>query len=111
MCDQIRHIKGIGYEVRKVSLFKDGERKNITDIILKEKKEGLFVAILSDKNGNRSHAVGIDAGRKVIYDCMETKELQLNEENLSICCGLNVLFHRIELAGELNKQDIKQVKK
>ena len=75
----VRHLSDIRYEVRKVSLLNEGEHLNLTDIILKEKKEGLFVAILSDSNGNRSHAVGIDAGRQVIYNCMVKNELQLNE--------------------------------
>ena len=103
LCDQIRNIKGIGYDLRKVSLFKDYKSANITDLILKEKKEGLFVAMLSDCNGNQSHAVGIDVGTHVVYDCMEYKQLQSNRDNLSIFCGDNVLFHHIELVGELKK--------
>ena len=35
---------------------------------------------------------------------MEDKQLQLNEDNLSICCGINKEFHRIELACELQKK-------
>ena len=42
-----------------------------------------------------SHVVGLDAGKEVIYDCMEDTRLRLNEENLSICCGPNKEFHRI----------------
>ena len=37
------------------------------------------------------------------YDCMEDKQLHLNEDNLLICCGLSMEFHRIEIAGELKK--------
>ena len=102
--DQLRFIDGKKYQVCKVSLFKDYKSKNLTDLILYEKRDGLFVAILSDKDGNRSHAVGIDAGNQLIYDYMEDKKLHLNEENLSICCGINKEFQRIELAGELQKK-------
>ena len=52
---------------------------NWTDIT--RQKYGLFVAILSDKDGNRSHAVGLDAVNTLIYDCMEDKQLHLIEEN------------------------------
>ena len=102
--DQLRFIDGNQYQVCKVSMFKDYKSENLTDLILHEKQDGLFVAILSDKDGNRSHAVGIDAGNQLIYDCMEDKQLQLNEDNLSICCGINKEFHRIELACELQKK-------
>ena len=59
------------YDLCKVKLFKDYKSQNLTDLILHEKKGGLVVALLKDKNGNRSHAVGIDDGRQVVYDCME----------------------------------------
>ena len=66
----------------------------MTDLILNEKRM-VFVAILKDENRNRSHAVGIDIGVRVIYDCMEEKVLGLNKENLSIYYGVNAVFHQI----------------
>ena len=59
---------------------KDNTSKEVTQLILHEKNVGLFVAIISSKDGNCSHAVGIDAGSKLIYDCMEDNLLQLNEK-------------------------------
>ena len=110
MFDQLRHVKGNQYDLCKVRLFKDNTSNNVTELILHERKVGLFVAILLSKDGNRSHAVGIDAGNKLIYDCMEDKVLQLNETNLSICCGINKEFDRIEFVGELKKKRQKKQK-
>ena len=73
--------------------------RNLTDLILNEKKEGLFVAVLSDENGTRSHAVGIDVGKQFIYDCMEDNVMVLNKENVSTCCGVNSVFDQITIAG------------
>ena len=83
-------------------MFNDCKSENITELILYEKNR-LSVAILCDKDGNRSNAAGIDAGYKLIYDCMEGKQLQ-NEINLLICYGINKEFHKIELAGKLQKK-------
>ena len=69
-------------------------------MISHEKIDGLFVAILSGKQGNMSHTVGIDAGN-FFYNCMEDKRLRLNGEILSICCCPNKEFYRIEIASEL----------
>ena len=46
----------------------DNKSDNLTDLILNEKKNGLFVAILKDETGIMSHAVGINVGTGVIYD-------------------------------------------
>ena len=110
MFDQLRHVEGNQYDLCKVRLFKDNTSNNVTELILHERNVGLFVAILSSKDGNQSHAVGIDAGNKLIYDCMEDKVLQLNETNLSICCGINKEFERIEFVGELKKKRQKKQK-
>ena len=41
---------------------------------------------------------------------MEDEELLLNRERLSICCGINAVFHKIEIAGELKKKRQKKQK-
>ena len=81
-------------------MYKDYVSENITELILHEKNDGLFVAVLADKEGNRSHTVSIDASEKLIHDCMEDKQLRLYEGNLSICCGPNEEFDEIEMGGK-----------
>ena len=66
----------------------------MTDLILIEKDDGLFVAILKDTDVNRSHAVGIDVGKQVIYDCMEEKVFVLNKDSLYICCSSYYVIHQ-----------------
>ena len=92
-------------------MFKDHASEDVTQLILNEKTTGLFVAIISSKDGNKSHTVGIDASTKSIYDCMEKYVLQLNEENMSICCGPNQVFNKIEYVGELKMKRQKKRKK
>ena len=51
--EQLRDIKGNVYDVYKVKLLKDYNSQKLTDLILNEKKDGLFVTLLKDQNGNR----------------------------------------------------------
>ena len=106
--DQLLYTKGNKYQVQRVRLWKDCVSKDITEMIIDELQEGMFVAILQDKNGGSSHAIGIDASKKLIYDCLEEKALPLNKGNLSICCGPNNEFHRIEFVGEIKMKDKKK---
>ena len=101
LVQQLRHIPGNEYDVCKVRLLKDCQSKTITDLILNEKKEGLFVVILQDTNGSRSHVVGINVDKQLIYDCMEEKSFVLNVSNLSIYCGSNIVFNLIALSRQL----------
>ena len=98
---QLHQIPGNQHDLCRVRLLKDRQSKSITDLILHEAKEGLFVVLLKDLNRNRLHAVGIDVAKQLIYDCMENKALVLNVNNLSICCGKNAVFSSIAVAGEL----------
>ena len=107
---QLRLIKGNQYDLCKVQVFKDNTSADVTQLILNEKNIGLFVAIISSKDGNCTHAVGIDTGSKTIYDCIEDNVLQLNEENMSLCCGPNQVFNKIEYVGELKKKRQKKRK-
>ena len=111
LCDQLRNLKNNQYDLLKIKLCNSNESNNLTDIILKERSEGLFVAVLMDDNGNMSHAVGIDVSKQVIYDCMEEKILELNNDNLCTCCGGNATFHHIAIAGELKRKMQKVQKK
>ena len=43
----------------------------------------MFVVVLQNTSGARSHTVGINSGLKIICDCMETRELKLNKQNLN----------------------------
>ena len=47
--DQLRHIKGNQYELQKLNMYKDSFSENVTELILYEKNDGLFVAVLADK--------------------------------------------------------------
>ena len=78
---------------------------------MNEKTTGLFVAVISSQDGNKSHTVGIDASTKSIYDCMEKYVLQLNEDNMSICCGPNQVFDKIAYVCELKMKQQKKRKK
>ena len=109
--DQLRNFENNQYDLFKIKLNHSNESNNLTDIILKERSEGLFVAVLKDDNGNMSHAVGIDVSKQVIYDCMEEKILELNNDNLCTCCGVNATFDHIAIAGELKKKMQKLEKK
>ena len=99
LVQQLQQIPGNDYDVVKITFSKDS--KNLTDLILKGKTEGLFVVLLEDNDGIQSHAVGIDVGKKIIYDRMKYKTLVLNVDNLSICCGSDAVFDNIKMGCEL----------
>ena len=105
---QLRHIKGNQYDLCRVPNVRG---KNVTQLILHEKNDGLFVAVISSTDGNCTHAVGIDAGYQLIYDCMEETVLPLNVDNMSMCCGPDRLFNRIEYVCELQKKPQRKRKK
>ena len=56
---------------------------NVTGYTLSGIPEGLIVVVLEDEYGVKSHTIGITRGFNVMYDCMETHEIQLNHEILS----------------------------
>ena len=75
------------------------------NIILPTTK-GLFVVVLRDPNGGRSHTVRINSGLKIIYDCMETHDLILNVHNLNKCCGPNKNFVNFVITQELKNNRV-----
>ena len=97
-----------GYQVQKIK--GRNNRQSLCDFLLKEKKEGLFVVVLEDTDGIQHHAVGIDMGNKLIYDCMEDEALSFTKDNLSICCGRDAVFRSMKVGCEL-KQIVKREKK
>ena len=105
---KMQQLKGHDYDVTKITL--TNEFKNLTDVVHKQRKQGLFVVVLEDTTGVTSHAVGIDVGKKIIYDCMEDKNMLLNNDNLSICCGNDAEFVKIVYGCEL-KPKVKRAKK
>ena len=56
---------------------------NVTGFILEGVIRGLFVVVLEDNDGGKTHTIGINRELNVIYDCMEIHELKLNYGNLS----------------------------
>ena len=65
LVQQLQQISGNVHDVCKVTLLKDIKSQNLTDLILKEKKDGFCVVILKHTNGNRTHAVVIDV-KKIV---------------------------------------------
>jgi uncharacterized protein Veg len=96
------------YQVQKIKGRKNGQ--SLCDFLLKEKKEGLFVVVLEDTVGIQQHAVGIDVGNNMIYDCMEDETLSFTQDNLSICCGRDAVFRSMKVGCEL-KHIVKRQKK
>ena len=52
--------------------------------------------------------IQISGSKKLIYDCLEEKALPLNKGNLSICCGINKEFNRIQIVGQIKMKDQKK---
>ena len=90
-----------GYHVHKIK--RSNNRQSLCDHLIKERNDGLFVVILEDTDGIQQHAVGIDVGNKIIYDCMEDHTLALTVENLSTCCGNDAVFRNMKLGCELKQ--------
>ena len=75
-------------------------------VILFQTALNIFVVVLEDKIGRHSHTVGINSGLNVIYNCMDTYELKLNEQTLSKYCGHNCEFIIFCVAAELRDNKI-----
>ena len=73
----------------------------LTNYLLNVKARGLIVAMLLDKNGGRSHTVGINLKLKLIYDCQEKFVLELSRDNISLCCGPLTIFDKFSVVAKL----------
>ena len=62
----MRLIKGNLYDICRIRICKDFKRKKLTDSILNEKNNCIFITILEDKNGSISHGVGVNIGIRLI---------------------------------------------
>ena len=52
------------------------------------------------------HTLEISSGLKVLYECMNTHELKLNDQNLSKYCGQNCKLVNFCVAGELGSNKV-----
>ena len=57
-------------------------------------------------SGECYHTIVINSGLNVMYDCMETHELELNQQNLCKWCGPNFVFARLCIAVELSNNKV-----
>ena len=63
--------------------------------------KGLYIALLEDDTGAKTHTVGINVYRKEIYDCMESSVIKLSRDNLSHCCGPDRTIVDINVLAEI----------
>ena len=80
---------------------KNVQNKYTINHILKESRDGIYVALLRSTIGECTHVIGINVSLRKIYDCMEEVELDLNYNSLSRCCGPGREIQRIEILGQL----------
>ena len=69
----------------------------LEEFVLKHVDDGLLLCLLEDDQGGKTHCVGINMKKRIIYDYMEAMELHLSKDNLSLCCGDNTRFVRFNL--------------
>ena len=72
-----------------------------TTYILQKEQTGPILAMLIDKNGNSTHAIGIYLDKGLIYDCKGKCVMELSINDLSVCCGQNMVFDCFSKVGEL----------
>ena len=92
--------------VYRVRIPKEYKTLTTTNYILNVKKEGLIVAILRDTLGNASHTIGINLQRQLIYDCEEEFVMKFSQDNLSVCCGPDMIFDSFYLVAESKYSDV-----
>ena len=79
---------------------------NVTGCILSCIAQGLFIVVLEDDCGGNTRMIRINRGLKIIYDCVETHEIQLNHDNLSKWCRPNCVFVRLCIKVELRDSKV-----
>ena len=57
--------------------------------------------MLIDTNRTSTRAVSINLYKGLIYDCKEKYVMELSIDNLSVCCGQNMIFECFSNVGEL----------
>ena len=81
--EYIKSIQGCEYRIVHV---KPTANVSLTDYVLNHRTAGYFIGIMKDKNGGKTHAIGIDISKRVIYDSMGKSILELNNEALNRFC-------------------------
>ena len=64
---KIQHVMS-PYTLRKI---KGIQREHYLDYILNKWNEGLYVDLLRSTSGEISHTIGINAGIRLLFNCME----------------------------------------
>ena len=98
LAEKIDSIHGCEYRIEHV---KCTANNTLTDYVLNIRTSGYFVAIIRDGYGGRTHAIGIDVAKRVVYDSMEKLKLKLNSDTLNKCCGQDRSFTKFEIVAEL----------
>ena len=98
MYEYINSIDGCEYRIVHV---KPTRHVKLTDYVLNHRTAGYFICIKKDKNGGKTHAIGIDISKRVIYDSMESSILSLNNASLNRCCGQDRKFDSFVIVAEL----------
>ena len=62
---------------------KNVQRDKVLDYLMNIREGGLYVALLKAKIGEATHAVGINTFDRKIYDCMESRVMELNIDSLN----------------------------
>ena len=91
------------YSARRI---KGIQRDNILDYILNEYKAGLYVALLKSTTGETTHTIGINVERRIIFDCMEERELEFTLDNLSKYCWPHKTIERFTVVAELYLDEV-----
>ena len=71
------------------------------EYVLEQGCQGIFVALLENNAGFKTHTVGLNLQKREIYDCIENYVMRLTRENLGYCCGPNKQIKGIEVLAEM----------
>ena len=74
---------------------------NATGYILSGINEGLFIVVLEKYCGRKALTIVLNRGLNVIYDCIETHEMQLNHKNSCKYCRVNNACVKLCTTAEL----------
>lgn len=76
---------------------------SVTMYVLNKLQSWLLLLMLTDKIGIMTHANGVNLERKKRYDISEDFILELTRDNLSLCCGPNMVFDKFEKVAILKE--------
>ena len=90
-----------GIMVRKTIKLAGHTNTSRLEYVLEKGCQGIFVAVLEDNAGFKTHTVGLNLRKREIYDCMENCVMRLTRENLGYCCGPDKQIKGIEVLAEM----------